>query len=86
MPFHKKEPLPLKLNVLTPFDCPVSAARHGSTCVGEEVAAMGGQARSSGFNAVRSKFMAAKPSLLAPLLPPGTPLGGVHDQSSTNAQ
>ena len=41
----------------------------------EELSAVGGggQAR-SGFHQIKSKFLAAKPSMLAPLLPPETPL------------
>ena len=55
--------------------------RNVSTCCGDEVSSTAGQVR-SGFNQLRSKFMAAKPNLLAPLLPPVTPQGATEQASS----
>ena len=61
-----------------------SAARHVSTCYGEEnhIAAVGGngQAR-SGFHQLKSKFM---PSLLAPLEPFETPQASSQTQNNNN--
>ena len=53
-----------------------AAARHVNSCEEQSNNVVGGgvQAR-SGFHQIKSKFQAAKPSLLAPLLPPETPHG-----------
>ena len=56
--------------------------RHVSTSVIPEETLLslttpsGQAARSSGFNQLKSKFMGAKPSMLAPLIPPMTPVDG----------
>ena len=57
----------IELNLCEHFFVIAGAARHVSTCYGEESIAVGGsQARSGFHHQIKSKFKAAKPSLLAP--------------------